>query len=120
MDNRRKILFYINPETSDTDRCADAILEQSPKGDRGRLIRAAMIGGLALQKLDPRLPFLLTELMNSNTSLEEVLQQIRTIVQLHESPVPDAGATSSTMPDTSAAEPGDDAELTRKNARGMF
>lgn len=122
MDTRRKIQFYLNPETHEADNYANVVLDQTPQGERGRLMRAAMIGGFALQKLDPRLPFLLTELLNSNTSREEVMQLIRTIVLMPDSSI--VSAVSAAVPPSTAqsvpAQSGADEELTRNNARGIL
>ena len=122
MDTRRKIQFYLNPETNQADRCVDAVLNNTPQGDRGRLQRAAMLSGFALHKIDPRIPFLLSELLTENTTFSETLQVIKAVL-----PAAQAERLEEiiqTAPPENIAEKhplqaGAEDE-TRSNARGIF
>ena len=77
MDTRRKILFYINPANSQADQFASLALDSVVQGERGRLQRASMLAGLALHKIDPRLPFLLSELLTETTTEAERSEERR-------------------------------------------
>jgi len=122
MDTRRKIQFYLHPETNQADHCVDKVLDNTPQGDRGRLMRAALLSGFALHKIDPRIPFLLSELLTEKTTFSETLQVIKAVL-----PAAQAERLEEilqTVPPVITAEqqsrpPGADAE-TRNNARGMF
>lgn len=80
MDNRRKIQFYLSPDKLEADKYVCDQLDSIPQGDRGRIQRAAMLAGFALQKVEGRIPFLLSELLNDKTSREEVVQILRMLL----------------------------------------
>lgn len=121
MDNRRKILFYLSPDKIEADKYVCDQLDSIPQGDRGRIQRAAMLAGFALQKIDGRIPFLLSELLNGNTSREEVIQILKVVLpadllsdlqndrkcQVHEK-------------QSHGEIPADNEAATRNNARQMF
>lgn len=122
MDTRRKIQFYINPETNHADSCVDTVLDSTPQGDRGRLQRAAMLSGFALHKIDPRIPFLLSELLTEKTTLSEILQVIKAVLPADQSEkVNDILRVVETAksPEMPSQQAGAEDE-TRSNARGMF
>lgn len=120
MDTRRKIQFYLNPESNAADSCVNTMLDNTPQGDRGRLQRAAMLSGFALHKIDPRIPFLLSELLTEKTTLSETLQVMKAVLPAAqadklESIIRVAAPVSPSVPQSTG---GDDE--TRNNAHGMF
>lgn len=72
-DKRRKITFYLNPETSEADATVSAMLNKLPLGDRGRVNRSMLVAGAALRVLDSRLPDLLTALLREGVSRDELV-----------------------------------------------
>ncbi|WP_312836758.1 plasmid partitioning/stability family protein [Pantoea sp.] len=126
MDTRRKILFYINPSSSQADGYVNARLDSVPQGERGKLQRVAMVSGFALQKIDPRIPFLLTELLTENTSAEEILQILKAVLQrdiIATEPVSSVTAEKSVSKNAVESTPpatSDDEDITRKNSRNLF
>ncbi|MEI2630915.1 plasmid partitioning/stability family protein [Erwinia aphidicola] len=122
MDTRRKIQFYLNPETNQADRCVDTVLNNTPQGDRGRLQRAAMLSGFALHKIDPRIPFLLSELLTENTTFSETLQVIKAVLPAAQAERLEEiiqTAPPENIPEQHPLQAGAEDE-TRSNARGMF
>lgn len=81
MDTRRKILFYINPESNQADKYVCDRLDNIPQGDRGRMNRAALLSGYTLQRIDSRLPYLLAELLTENTTTEEICRYFKPFCQ---------------------------------------
>ncbi len=72
-DTRRKILFYLNPESSPAERFVCDEIDRMPQGERGKAWRSACLAGFALRKQDSRLPNMLAELLNENTTFEEMI-----------------------------------------------
>ncbi|MEH4266375.1 plasmid partitioning/stability family protein [Klebsiella aerogenes] len=67
--DNRKISFYLKPTHSRADRLADEMLDALPVKARGNACRAALLAGMALMKQDPRLPCLIAELFDENTTI---------------------------------------------------
>lgn len=118
MDTRRKIQFYINPKSSLGEAYADSHTDETPQGERGRLWKAAMLSGFALERIDPRLPFLLSELLSENTTAEEVIQVIRAVCPKKMTAQSAAEAENEIEPVDAAIN--DTVDETRSNAKGMF
>lgn len=121
MDTRRKITFYLNPETNEADRFVCQKTDETPQGERGRLWRAALLTGFAFGKQDERLPYLFSELLNRNTSFDDLLQLLRAVYP-RETEALLQGQGRGTSHLISAAEPVPTSldEETRANARGLF
>lgn len=122
MDTRRKIQFYLNPETNQADSCVDTVLDNTPQGDRGRLQRAAMLSGFALHKIDPRIPFLLSELLTEQTTFTETLQVIKAVLPAAQADKLEEFLHTAQPVKTveqQSRQTGAESE-TRNNARGMF
>ena len=49
--DRRKVLIYLRPDISASERFADAKIEAHHRGDRGDMSRTALLAGLALRKM---------------------------------------------------------------------
>ena len=60
--DRRKVLIYLRPDISASERFADAKIEAHHRGDRGDMSRTALLAGLALGEVDSRLPSMLAAL----------------------------------------------------------
>ena len=52
--DRRKVLIYLRPDISASERFADAKIEAHHRGDRGDMSRTALLAGLALGEVDSR------------------------------------------------------------------
>ncbi|MFS1538089.1 MAG: plasmid partitioning/stability family protein [Candidatus Phlomobacter fragariae] len=81
MDTRRKIQFYINPDRNSADKCAGEVLENIPQGERGKFMRAAFLSGVALFKQEPRLIYMLSELLTEKTTIEEITKVMETVLK---------------------------------------
>ncbi|HAT3956109.1 MULTISPECIES: plasmid partitioning/stability family protein [Enterobacter] len=71
-EERKKFTLYLHPEQA-ADRVSLDIIESVPRNDRGELYRKALISGLALHQLDPRLPGLLALLLDSNFTADSLV-----------------------------------------------
>lgn len=79
MDTRRKLTYYIHPEDYRGDKLLCDKLSSLEKSEKSRLLRAATIAGFALFRQDDRIPFLLTELLDENTTMAEIMQVIGSV-----------------------------------------
>ncbi|WP_072269144.1 plasmid partitioning/stability family protein [Klebsiella aerogenes] len=68
--DRRKVLIYLRPDISASERFADAKIEAHHRGDRGDMSRTALLAGLALGEVDSRLPSMLAALLAEDTPPE--------------------------------------------------
>lgn len=118
MDTRRKIQFYINAQTSPGEAFADELTGKTAQGERGRLWKAAMLSGFALQRIDPRLPHILSELLSEQTTAEEVIKVIQAVSPKTEQTGPNKEPVPASSPQIQSTPDHDDE--TRKNALGMF
>ncbi|RTP91516.1 plasmid partitioning/stability family protein [Enterobacter asburiae] len=75
----RKISFYLKPAHSRADQFADEMLDALPVKARGNASRAAMLAGMALMRQDPRLPHLIAELFDENTTISQIRHLISSI-----------------------------------------
>lgn len=124
MDARRRILFNLTPESSKADSYVCDEIEKVPQGERGKLFRATMLAGFALRKQDTRLPNLLAELLDENTTFDDIInilrviypQQIKTMMdkgelsQIHSPTKNKSLETQTTQTET----------VTRDNAKKLF
>ena len=124
MDTRRKITFYLNPETNEADRFACQKTDETPQGERGRLWRAALLTGFAFGKQDERLPFLFSELLNRNTSFDDLLQLLKAVYPREiEALLQGRGREVVTVNSQSPEQknkPASSDDETRSNALGLF
>ncbi|ELG3704678.1 MULTISPECIES: plasmid partitioning/stability family protein [Enterobacter cloacae complex] len=121
MDTRRKITFYLNPETNEADRFVCQKTDETPQGDRGRLWRAALLTGFAFGKQDERLPFLFSELLNRDTSFDDLLQLLKAVYPRETEALLQGRAREAVpqSPEQMSNSVTSDEE-TRNNARSMF
>lgn len=121
-DTRRKITFYLNPESSEAERYVCDEIDRISQGERGRVWRATMLAGFALRKQDPRLANMLAELLNENTTFDEMVMVMQAVFPeemkrlTNRRPVAPSHS-GSVAEDTPQALSGDE---TRDNARAMF
>lgn len=71
-EERKKFTVYLHPEQA-ADNLSLDIIESVPRNERGELYRRALISGLALHQLDPRLPGLLTVLLNHDFTADKLV-----------------------------------------------
>lgn len=121
MDARRKIMFYLNPETNIADSIVNETLDSIPQGERGRLNRAALIAGIALYRQDARIPFLISELLNKNTQFADIVQLLKSVYPLEmaewmNSTQTDKDKTTS----ANAAEQQIEKDTTKANAQSLL
>lgn len=125
-DTRRKIMFYLNPESSMADRYVCDEIDRMPQGDRGKTWRAALLAGFALRKQDSRLPHMLAELLTEHTTFEEMVlvmqavfpEEMKTFGARRPSPT-----KALTMHEGQRTEAEAEAKLrdeTQENAKAMF
>lgn len=121
MDTRRKITFYLNPETNEADRFVCQKTDETPQGDRGRLWRAALLTGFAFGKQDERLPFLFSELLNRDTSFDDLLHLLKAVYPRETEALLQGRAREAVpqSPEQMSNSVTSDEE-TRNNARSMF
>lgn len=119
-------MFYLNPESSAADRFVCGKIDAMPQGERGRSWRAALLTGFALGKQDERIPYLISELLDENTTFDDILQLMKAIFpremdnfqqDRQQDVSPGQQIKSQQAPIHRESDP--KAE-TRANARGMF
>ncbi|EME5107814.1 TPA: plasmid partitioning/stability family protein [Enterobacter hormaechei] len=124
MDTRRKITFYLNPETNEADRFVCQKTDETPQGERGRLWRAALLTGFAFGKQDERLPFLFSELLNGDTSFDDLLQLLKAVYPRETEALLQGrareGVTATSQPPEVKNEPLSSDDETRNNAQSLF
>ncbi|QBY46869.1 plasmid partitioning/stability family protein (plasmid) [Arsenophonus nasoniae] len=116
MNTRRKIQFYINPDRHGADKYTAEVLENMPQGERGKFMRAAFLSGVALFKQEPRLIYMLSELLTDKTTLEEITKVMETVLKNKMSNFHDEHVeleSLNSIDDLRAFE-------TRKNAKNIF
>lgn len=127
----RKISFYLKPAHSRADQLADEMLDALPVKARGNACRAAMLAGMALMRQDPRLPHLIAELFDDNTTIDQIrhlissvfpddttavvaaLRQLTTVTAKPEQ-------TAAPEPEPATDESADNAAVARRNAGNLF
>ncbi len=101
--NRRKVLIYLRPGTHASERFADARIEAHHRGDRGEILRTALLAGIALGEIDSRLPSVLAALLADNTSPETLHTMLVSFLNI-QSESYQATEVPSTEPQQSSAE----------------
>lgn len=71
-DERKKLTVYLHPD-QEADSVSLDVIESVPRNERGDLFRRSLISGLALHKLDSRLPGLIAVLLNQNFSADQLV-----------------------------------------------
>ena len=121
-DTRRKIMFYLNPESSEAERYVCDEIDKISQGERGRVWRATMLSGFALRKQDPRLANVLAELLNENTTFEEMVMVMQAVFPEEMKGMVNRKPAATVIQDPGSKDPlrvqSDDE--TRDNARSMF
>lgn len=75
-ENRKKIQFYIYPEQKPQEEIAVQHYEALPTALRASAYRNAMVAGVALAAIDPRLPEILAVSLSTSPSKEELARII--------------------------------------------
>jgi len=122
-DTRRKITFYLNPESNAAERYVCDETDRLPQGERGNVWRAALLSGFALRKQDERLPHLLAAQLNESTTFEEMVLLMQAVfpeeMKAFGNRRPAAQTPAKVQGSVPPAPPEDDNE-TLSNARAMF
>ncbi|EIT7321874.1 plasmid partitioning/stability family protein [Enterobacter hormaechei] len=71
-EERKKFTVYLHPDQV-ADNVSLDIIDSVPRSDRGDLYRRALISGLALHHLDPRLPGLLALLLDKSFTADSLV-----------------------------------------------
>ncbi|EBZ0660745.1 MULTISPECIES: plasmid partitioning/stability family protein [Enterobacteriaceae] len=71
-EERKKLTVYLHPDQV-ADNVSLDIIDSVPRNDRGDLYRKALISGLALHHLDPRLPGLLALLLDKSFTADSLV-----------------------------------------------
>ena len=71
-EERKKFTVYLHPDQV-ADNVSLDIIDSVPRNDRGDLYRKALISGLALHHLDPRLPGLLALLLDKSFTADSLV-----------------------------------------------
>ncbi|ELY7546192.1 plasmid partitioning/stability family protein [Cronobacter sakazakii] len=123
-DTRRKITFYLNPETNAADKYVCDEIDRTPQGERGKLWRSALLAGFALRKQDARLPHMLAELLNEETTFDEVILLMKAVfpeeMDTFGERRPAAPVTTVSKTTAAVTQKGSAQDETRNNARNMF
>lgn len=141
MDTRRKLTYYIHPEDYKGDKLLCDKLSSLEKSEKSRLLRAATIAGFALFRQDERIPYLLTALLDENTTMAEIMQVIGSVkpdalsagsverhevlksllesIQAHVANLNPQMTAKGSIP-SQESETDEDSEETRRNAMSMF
>lgn len=122
-DTRRKITFYLNPESNAAERYVCDEIDRLPQGERGNVWRAALLSGFALRKQDERLPHLLAAQLNESTTFEEMVLLMQAVfpeeMRALSNRRPAAQTPAKVQGSAPPAPPEEDNE-TLSNARAMF
>ncbi|EIV6709969.1 plasmid partitioning/stability family protein [Klebsiella aerogenes] len=97
--DRRKVLIYLRPDISASERFADAKIEAHHRGDRGDMSRTALLAGLALGEVDSRLPSMLAE----DTPPETLRRMLASFLEIQ--PASSAPASAPAAAPVKAPEP---------------
>lgn len=139
MDTRRKLTYYVHPDDYAGDKLLCDELNSLGKSEKSRLLRAATLAGLALYMQDKRIPYMLSELLSDNTSMDEIYtvissvkpdvnQEVRSyasIVSLLEQVLSKLNGSDSLVNNQQGSQEehdviDSDAEETKRNAQSMF
>lgn len=139
MDTRRKLTYYVHPDDYVGDKLLCDELNSLGKSEKSRLLRAATLAGLALYMQDKRIPYMLSELLSDNTSMDEIYtvissvkpdvnQEVRSyasIVSLLEQVLSKLNGSDSLVNNQQGSQEehdviDSDAEETKRNAQSMF
>lgn len=122
-DTRRKITFYLNPESSAAERYVCEETDRMPQGERGNVWRATLLSGFALRKQDERLPHLLAAQLTESTTFEEMVLLMQAVFPEemkafgNRRPAEKASTEARTHGKVSPEREGDE---TLRNAQAMF
>lgn len=75
----RKISFYLKPDQVPADKVASDIFDSLPYKERGKAMRAVLLAGIALMKQEQRIPFLIAEFLNENTTINDIKKLIKSV-----------------------------------------
>ena len=100
--DRRKVLIYLRPDISASERFADAKIEAHHRGDRGDMSRTALLAGLALGEVDSRLPSMLAALLAEDTKPETLRKMLASFLEIQPAPAAAPAAAPAKAPEPPA------------------
>lgn len=98
---RRKILLYLRPDMSASERFADAKIEAYPTRVRGDMSRTALLAGIALGEVDSRLPGMLAAMLADDTKAQTIRTLLASFLEIQ----PAAAAPTSKQAANQLPEP---------------
>ena len=126
-DPRRKITFYLNPESNAAERHVCEEIEKMPQGERGNVWRATLLSGFALRKQDERLPHLLAAQLTDSTTFDEMVLLMQSVFPEEMKALNGRRPASRNGPEGASAEQESSSDTdsdtdneTRRNAQNMF
>ncbi|WP_368904637.1 plasmid partitioning/stability family protein [Proteus mirabilis] len=70
-DDRKKVITHIHPNDSVEDKYADELISSQSR-NKGDFLRKCLLSGLALHKADPRLPNMISCLLDDNFDIKQL------------------------------------------------
>ncbi|MFK3704900.1 plasmid stability protein [Raoultella sp. BIGb0138] len=117
---RRKVLIYLRPDISASERFADAKIEAHHRGDRGEMSRTALLAGLALGEIDGRLPSMLAALLAEDTRPEMLRTMLASFLEIQPAVPAPAPTAAPAAPVPVAAEASAAESISARNLAGSL
>lgn len=70
-DDRKKVIIHIHPSDNAEDGYADDLISNQSR-NKGDFLRKCLLSGLALHKADPRLPNMISCLLDENFDIQQL------------------------------------------------
>lgn len=100
-ESRKKVQLYIYPEQKPQDKVASDFFTEMPTGLRAQAYRNSLVSGVALAKIDPRLPEILAVALSTNPDGEELKKILISVIGSElASSAPVSDSDSHTTPET--------------------
>jgi outer membrane protein TolC len=100
--DRRKVLIYLRPDISASERFADAKIEAHPRRPR-RYVAHGAAGGAGVREVDSRLPSMLAALLAEDTKPETLRKMLASFLEIQ--PASSAPAAAPAAAPAKAPEP---------------
>lgn len=117
---RRKVLIYLRPDISASERFADAKIEAHHRGDRGEMSRTALLAGLALGEIDGRLPSMLAALLAEDTRPEMLRTMLASFLEIQPAVAVSAPGVAPAAPAPVAEEVKETESISARNLAGSL
>lgn len=117
---RRKVLIYLRPDISASERFADAKIDAHHRGDRGEMSRTALLAGLALGEIDGRLPSMLAALLAEDTRPEMLRTMLASFLEIQPAAAVSAPGVAPAAPAPVAEEVKETESISARNLAGSL